>query len=107
MSAGETSGDFGLVVRFTARPERAEEAGELLRRIDALLREAPGCRYHLVARDRADPACFWVIEAFADRDAHAAAVGRPEVRELAGRLRALLAAEPERHPTSPQAPDEP
>lgn len=76
-----TKGRFAVVTRLTANPgRRADLAGHLLRAAH-LLESDPNCFQYLVATST-EPDLVYVLETWADEDAHTASLQRADVREL-------------------------
>ena len=86
---------YGMHVRFTAAPGRADELEAILLQAAEELRADEACRLYMISRSPADAETIWVTEAWTSRDAHAASLEDPAARVLIDRALPLMAGPPE------------
>lgn len=79
---------YGLIGQIIARPgQRAALAAILTEGTEKM----PGNFAYLVGEDAADPDALWVVELWADKEAHAASLALPQVKAAIARGRPLIA----------------
>lgn len=84
----EQHSQYGLIGQIIARPgQRAALAAILTEGTDKM----PGNFAYLVGEDAADPDALWVVELWADKEAHAASLALPQVEAAIARGRPLIA----------------
>jgi len=89
---------YGLIGKMLAVPGSRDAL------IDVLLGGVsgmPGCRSYVVARDPEDADALWVSEVWDSREAHAASLALPSVREAIAAGRPMIAGFGERFETEP------
>lgn len=89
---------YGLIGKMLAVPGKRDAL------IDVLLAGVsgmPGCLSYVVARDAEDADALWVSEVWESKDAHAASLSLPAVRDAIARGRPLIAGFGERFETEP------
>jgi quinol monooxygenase YgiN len=79
---------YGLVGKMTAQPGKREELVKIL--IDGVA-GMPGCLSYIVANDPNDASVIWITEAWESKDAHAASLSLPSVRDAITAGRPLIA----------------
>ncbi|MEU6485096.1 putative quinol monooxygenase [Streptomyces sp. NPDC046887] len=84
-----------IVVRFTVRPEYADQWLTLVDDFTRATRAEPGNLFFDWSRDVADPHRFVLLEAFADSDAGAAHVGSAHFAAGLEAMAGAIAATPE------------
>lgn len=80
-----------LVTQAGKRPELVSH----LIQAAEIVGEMPGCHLYLVTEDLADENAIWVMEAWADKEAHAASLHDERVRALIQQAMPLLNGAPE------------
>lgn len=80
---------FGLIGRITATPGNRNALIAILAPGEGSM---PGCLSYIVARDPSHPDALYVTEAWESREAHAASLQLPAVRDAIARGRPLIAA---------------
>ncbi len=80
---------YGLIGKMTARPGKRDELVRIL--LDGVA-GMPGCLSYVIANDPIDPDLIWITEAWESRDAHAASLTLPSVRDSIAQGRPLIAA---------------
>ena len=78
---------YGLIGKMSATPGQREALAAIL--IDGLS-SMPGCLSYIVANDPADMDLLWVTEVWTEKDAHAASLSMPSVREAISKGRPLI-----------------
>lgn len=79
---------YGLIGQIIAQPgKRAELAAILTEDTDRI----PGNFAYLVGEDAGNPDALWVVELWADKEAHAASLALPQVKDAIARGRPLIA----------------
>lgn len=79
---------YGLITRLTTVAGRREAVLELL----AHRTDPPeGCLSYVAARDVVDADTVWVTEVWVDREAHAAALKRPDIKAGFGKALGWIA----------------
>lgn len=89
---------YGLIGKMLAVPGKRDAL------IDVLLAGVsgmPGCLSYVVARDAEDADALWISEVWESKDAHAASLSLPSVRDAIARGRPLIAGFGERFETEP------
>jgi quinol monooxygenase YgiN len=79
---------FGMIGRMKA------VAGKRDALLDILVQSVgpmPGCLSYIVAKDLADPDAIWITEAWESKEAHAASLKLPQVRDAIAKARPLIA----------------
>ena len=89
---------YGLIGRMTAVPGRRDDLAAIL--LEGL-RDLPGCRSYVVARDPADGDALWITEVWVSREHHAASLRLPAVQAAVAKGRPLIAAFSHRVETEP------
>jgi quinol monooxygenase YgiN len=80
---------YGLIGKMTAqRGKRDELAGILINGVAGM----PGCLSYVVANDLHDADLIWITEAWESKDAHAASLTLPSVKNAITKGRPLIAA---------------
>ncbi|MBW3559784.1 MAG: antibiotic biosynthesis monooxygenase [Proteobacteria bacterium] len=69
---------YGLIGKITTHSGQRDLLIEVLIRG---LADMPGCLSYVVAKDPSQPDLIWVTEAWQSKDAHAASLGLPSVRD--------------------------
>ena len=80
---------YGLIGKMTAQAGRRDELVNIL--LDGVA-GMPGCLSYIVANDPADPNLLWITEAWESKEAHAASLSLPSVKDAIARGRPLIAA---------------
>jgi quinol monooxygenase YgiN len=80
---------YGLIGKMVAHAGKRDELGKIL--IDGIA-GMPGCLSYIVANDPSDANLIWITEAWQSKDAHAASLSLPSVREAIAKGRPLIAA---------------
>src|SRR5690606_35135529 len=79
---------YGLIGQIVAQPgQRAALAAILTEDTDRI----PGNFVYLVGEDAGNPDALWVVELWADKEAHAASLALPQVKAAIARGRPLIA----------------
>ena len=89
---------YGLIGSMDATPGNRDRLVEILLEGTA---EMPGCLSYVVALDPEVVDRVWITEVWTDREAHAASLQLPAVREAIGKARPLLGGFGERRETVP------
>lgn len=84
-----------IVVRFTVRPERAEEWLDLVADFTTAVRAEPGNVFFDWNRSADDPNRFVLLEAFADAEAGGAHVNSDHFKTAMAWMPSVIAATPE------------
>ena len=79
---------YGLIGTMRAKPGQRDALARVL--VEGVA-GMPGCLSYVVAGDPSDPDLLWITEAWESRDAHAAALSLPSVRDAIARGRPLIA----------------
>ena len=79
---------YGLTGKMVAQAGKRDELGKIL--IDGVA-GMPGCLSYIVANDPSDANLIWITEAWESKDAHAASLSLPSVREAITKGRPLIA----------------
>jgi len=79
---------YGLIGKMVAQAGKRDELGKIL--IDGVA-GMPGCLSYIVANDPSDANSIWITEAWESKDAHAASLSLPSVREAITKGRPLIA----------------
>lgn len=90
----------GLVVKLTAKPERADEFAGFVERALEHVNAEPGTSPWIGARDEQDPTVFFVVDLFSGEDARQAHLTGEAAKLLLGEGAALLAGDPVVHQIS-------
>jgi quinol monooxygenase YgiN len=80
---------YGLISRITAQSGRREELVKIL--LSAIANSMAGCLNYIVATDPSDANSIWVTEVWQSRQAHAASLSIPVVKEAMSKGAALIA----------------
>ncbi len=86
--SSKTAGMYGLIGRMSAQPGQREALVAILIKGVAGM---PGCLSYIVANDPADVNMIWITEVWEGKDAHAASLTLPSVRDAIARGRPLIA----------------
>lgn len=86
MSKGHTM--YGLIGKMTAQPGKRSALTEILVKGVAGM---PGCRSYVVADDPTDANVIWITEVWKSKEAHAASLQLPSVRDAITKGRPLIA----------------
>lgn len=78
---------FGLIGKMTAQEGRRSALTEILVKGVAGM---PGCLSYVVADDPADPNLIWITEVWESKEAHAASLQLPSVRDAITKGRPLI-----------------
>ncbi len=89
---------YGLIGKMIAVPGARDALIDVL--LDGVS-SMPGCLSYVVARDAADEDALWISEVWESRDAHAASLALPSVRDAIAKGRPLIAGFGERFETAP------
>ena len=79
---------YGLIGKMRAKPGRRDALSRVL--VEGVA-GMPGCLSYVVANDPSDPDLLWITEAWESRDAHAASLALPSVRDAIAKGRPLIA----------------
>lgn len=79
---------YGLVGKMTSRNGQREALVDIL--IHGLA-AMPGCLSYVVAEDPSHPDLIWITEAWESKEAHAASLSLPSVKEVISKGRPLIA----------------
>ena len=79
---------YGLIGKMTAKAGKREVLTEILVNGVAGM---PGCLSYVVANDPANEELIWITEVWESKDAHAASLALPSVRDAIARGRPLIA----------------
>lgn len=79
---------YGLIGTMTAQPGNRDA---LVNALIGGLTGMPGCLSYVVAKDPSDPNLIWVTEAWESKEAHAASLSLPSVRDAIAKARPLIA----------------
>lgn len=82
---------YGLMGKLTAQPGRREALLQLLEKGAQYLDAPTGCLLYVISTSPEDGDAIWVTEVWTDREAHAASLSIPDVREIIGRAMPLIA----------------
>jgi quinol monooxygenase YgiN len=82
---------YGRHGSFKAHPGRGDALAAILLEAAEDARDYDGCLLYMVSRGIEDPDTIWVTEAWTDRAAHDASLGREDTRALIARARPLIA----------------
>jgi quinol monooxygenase YgiN len=80
---------YGLISRITAQSGRRDELVKIL--LSAMANSMAGCLNYIVATDPSDANSIWVTEVWQSRQAHAASLSIPAVKEAVSKGAALIA----------------
>jgi quinol monooxygenase YgiN len=80
---------YGLIGKMVTHAGKRDELGKILVNGVAGM---PGCLSYIVANDPSDANLIWITEAWESKDAHAASLSLPSVREAITKGRPLIAA---------------
>ena len=86
--AAAQGGGYGLIGWMDAAPGRRDELAAILAEGTGAM---PGCRLYHIAADAALPDRLWIAESWDSREAHAASLKLPAVRDAIRRGRPLIA----------------
>ncbi len=89
---------YGLIGKMIAVPGTRDALIDVL--LDGVS-DMPGCLSYVVACDVDNPDAVWISEVWESRDAHAASLSLPSVREAISRARPMIAGFGERFETTP------
>jgi len=79
---------YGLIGKMTAKRGQRDAL------VAAILGDGekmPGCLSYVVAHDPADPDAIWITEVWESKEAHAASLSLPSVRDAIAKGRPLIA----------------
>jgi quinol monooxygenase YgiN len=79
---------YGLIGKMTAQPGKRDALAAIL--VDGVA-GMPGCLSYVVANDPVDGSVIWITEVWVSKDAHAASLTLPSVREAITKGRPLIA----------------
>lgn len=79
---------YGLIGKFRAQPGRRDALVAVL--LDGVS-GMPGCLSYVVANDPAEADLIWITEVWETKEAHAASLSLPSVREAIGKGRPMIA----------------
>jgi quinol monooxygenase YgiN len=79
---------YGLIGKMLAHPGQRDALIEILL---AGVGAMPGCRSYVVARDPADATAIWITEVWVSKEAHAASLQLPAVKDAIARGRPMIA----------------
>lgn len=65
------------------------------------IRDMPGCKSYVVARDPADPDAIWITEVWIDQPSHRASLTLPQVQSAISRAKPLIASFEQQTVTEP------
>ena len=80
---------YGVIVKMTAQAGRRDELVSILIGGEAGM---PGCLSYIVSNDPHDANLIWITEAWESKDAHAASLSLPSVKDAITRGRPLITA---------------
>lgn len=89
---------YGLIGKITAQSGRRESLTTIL--VEGVSR-MPGCLSYVVANDPVNAEVIWITEVWVSKDAHAASLALPPVRDAITKGRPLIAAMESIAETSP------
>jgi quinol monooxygenase YgiN len=92
---------YGLNGKLIAQPGQGDALAAHLLEAARLLEPVDDCDLYVVGRSEDDPDAVWVTEVWRSKEAHAASLTMPEVRELIDRVRPLIAGGADRLETVP------
>lgn len=85
---------YGRTGTLIAQAGKRQELTKILVRASGLVGDLPGCHLYLVTEDLADDNTIWVMEVWADKEAHAASLQDDRVRALIQEAMPLLSGSP-------------
>lgn len=85
---------YGRTGTLIAQTGKRPELTKILMRAAELVGLLPGCHLYLVTEDLADDTTIWVMEVWADKEAHAASLQDERVRALIQEAMPLLGGTP-------------
>lgn len=88
-AATGTKGMYGLIGKMTAQAGKRDALATIL--VEGVA-GMPGCLSYVVANDAASADTIWITEVWESREAHAASLSLPSVRDAIARGRPLIAA---------------
>jgi quinol monooxygenase YgiN len=80
---------YGLISRITAQSGRRDELVKIL--LAGMANSVAGCLNYIIAIDPSEANSIWVTEVWQSRQAHAAALSMPAVKEAVSEGRPLIA----------------
>jgi quinol monooxygenase YgiN len=86
-AAADKTARYGLIGRIRSLPGRRAELRQILASGTG---QMPGCLAYIVADDAADAESLWVTEVWESKDAHAASLKLPQVRDAISKGRPLI-----------------
>jgi len=87
ITVGKGHAMYGLIGKMTVQPGKREELTKLL--LDGVA-AMPGCLSYIVANDPIDANLLGITEAWESKDAHAASLSLPFVRDAITKARPLI-----------------
>ena len=91
---------YALVNKLTAKPGHRDEVVDILLESGRLL-DDPACALYLVTKAVDDPDLIYVVDLWATKEAHEAALQQPELRPFVERAMPLLEGMPEQTELEP------
>jgi quinol monooxygenase YgiN len=79
---------YGLIGRMTAQAGKRDDLTAIL--VDGIA-GMPGCLSYVVANDPTNADAIWITEVWESKEAHAASLGLPSVRDAIAKGRPLIA----------------
>ena len=79
---------YGLIGKMRAKAGQRDALARIL--VEGVA-GMPGCLSYVVANDPSDPELLWITEAWTSKDAHAASLALPSVRDAITKGRPLIA----------------
>lgn len=89
---------YGLIGKFTAASGQRDA---LIAILLESIKDMPGCRSYIVAKDESDADGVWITEVWDSKESHDASLKLPAVREAIARARPLIAGFGPSYTTSP------
>ncbi len=86
-----TSMKFGMQVVMTATPGKGDELAALMLDASKLVSKLKGCQIYVVQLSTSEKDTVLITEVWESEDDHKASLSVPEIRELIGRARPLIA----------------
>jgi quinol monooxygenase YgiN len=86
---------YGRIGKLKAQAGRRSELVTILIRAAEIVGEMPGCHLYVVNEDLTDENTIWVIEVWADKEAHTASLQDEQVRALIQEAMPLMGGPPE------------
>jgi len=89
---------YGLIGKMLTQPGQRDALIDIL--LDGVS-GMPGCHSYIVARDPSDADAIWITEVWESKEAHAASLQLPSVKEAIAKGRPMIAGFGERYETEP------